>query len=139
MAPGSADRAGACIEAGVAAVGAFEAAAGVAGIVPAGALPDADGFAAVVDAGGDDDCELPQCIAKYTRLAPSSNPARNTSRVRSMVVCGLCVAGGHSRNEAVMPGLTTLDTAMALQLVMRMQPLDSVLPIFDGSGVPWMP
>src|SRR5450830_145037 len=37
------------------------------------------------------------------------------------------------------PGLTTSATLAASQLVRRIQPCDSVLPMLPGSGVPWMP
>jgi len=36
-------------------------------------------------------------------------------------------------------GETAEASASAFQLLRRMQPCDSVLPILDGSGVPWMP
>ena len=44
-----------------------------------------------------------------------------------------------STNSTVTPGLTSLASSAASQLVSRTQPWLSVLPIFDGSGVPWMP
>ena len=37
------------------------------------------------------------------------------------------------------PGLTMPASSVASQLVSRTQPWLNVLPIFDGSGVPWMP
>ena len=48
-------------------------------------------------------------------------------------------AAPYSRSDTTMSRLATLASAVALQLVMRMQPLDSLLPILAGDGVPWMP
>ncbi len=48
--------------------------------------------------------------------------------------CG--ISPDYSCIETVIPPETTFASAAALQLVMRMQPLDAVLPILDGSGVP---
>ena len=45
----------------------------------------------------------------------------------------------YSTNSTVTPGFTSLASSAASQLVSRTQPWLSVLPIFDGSGVPWMP
>ena len=44
----------------------------------------------------------------------------------------------HSKRTGV-PGFTRLATVIASQLVRRTQPCEAVLPIFSGSGVPWMP
>ncbi len=45
----------------------------------------------------------------------------------------------HSLIVTSIPRETALANADTLQLVMRMQPLDSVLPTLVGVGVPWMP
>src|SRR4029079_4541814 len=37
------------------------------------------------------------------------------------------------------PALTRLATVRTSQLVRRTQPWEAVLPIFSGSGVPWIP
>ena len=49
------------------------------------------------------------------------------------------VARYSSLNTTCAPRLTRLARSRASQLVRRMQPCDSVLPTFSGSGVPWMP
>ena len=49
------------------------------------------------------------------------------------------IARDHSRSDTTMSRATTFASAAAPQLVMRMQPLDSVLPTLPGDGVPWMP
>ena len=43
-----------------------------------------------------------------------------------------------STNSTMTPGLTILASSVASQLVRRTQPWLKVLPILDGSGVPWM-
>lgn len=45
----------------------------------------------------------------------------------------------YSTNSTVTPFFTSFASSCASQLVRRMQPWLLVLPIFDGSGVPWMP
>ena len=45
----------------------------------------------------------------------------------------------YSTNSTTTPCFTIFASYCASQLVRRTQPFDSVLPIFDGSGVPWMP
>ena len=37
------------------------------------------------------------------------------------------------------PGETSCASSAASQFVSRMQPWDSVLPMDEGSGVPWIP
>jgi hypothetical protein len=44
-----------------------------------------------------------------------------------------------SRNATRVPFSTVPASSLASQLVRRMQPCDSLLLTFDGSGVPWMP
>lgn len=44
-----------------------------------------------------------------------------------------------SLNSTVVPRSTRTARSRTSQLVRRMQPWDSVLPIFSGSAVPWMP
>ena len=48
-------------------------------------------------------------------------------------------AACHSRSSTGVPGPTEAATRSALQLVRRMQPCDWVLPMVEGTGVPWMP
>ena len=48
-------------------------------------------------------------------------------------------ACGQSTNSTVTPFEVILASSVASQLVRRMQPWLWVLPILDGSGVPWMP
>ena len=45
----------------------------------------------------------------------------------------------HSCRIAGVPGAIASASAIASQLVSRMQPWDCVFPTVDGSGVPWMP
>ena len=61
--------------------------------------------------------------------APTSMPT--TSKARRLT--------GYSCSKAGMPALTASASASASQLVSRMQPCDCVLPMCEGSGVPWMP
>ena len=51
----------------------------------------------------------------------------------------LSSVGDQSTNSTVTPALVILASSVASQLVRRMQPWLWVLPILDGSGVPWMP
>jgi hypothetical protein len=44
-----------------------------------------------------------------------------------------------SSNLTTVPGRVMLARSTAFQLVRRMQPCDSVLPMAAGEGVPWMP
>lgn len=90
--------------------------------------------------------EAARCLFDAASLGSGSTPPLWLTRHSPMAPTAGAVAGDDVARPApytcistTSPGFTTLATAAALQLVRRMQPLDSLLPTWDGSGVPWMP
>ena len=88
---------------------------------------------------------LPNCqtIAATTKAPREEAAARAGGEGRGWCArvrrAWRCRCHGYSVKTTRVPGLTMPASFSASQLVRRTQPCDSVRPIVDGSGVPWMP
>ena len=92
-------------------------------------------------AGADDVAELPD-DRRHDERAGEEAAAAPAAKVRASPVAavwGRLASRHYSVKTTRVPGLTMPASFSASQLVSRTQPCDSVRPIVDGSGVPWMP
>jgi len=72
-------------------------------------------------------------------LGPAAVHARKPTRRIASITAVVFTFASHSPRIAGMPGVTSFASSVASQFVSRMQPCELVLPIADGTGVPWIP